>query len=63
MDMGTAEGARHLRDAGMLHRLLLRLGWREGADLEYFIAEGAVHTEDAWAQRFDRVLRFLFPAK
>ncbi len=62
MDMGTAEGARHVRDAGMLHRLLLRHGWQDGVDLEYFLAESAVHDEAAWAARFDRVLRFLFPA-
>jgi predicted alpha/beta superfamily hydrolase len=62
MDMGTAEGARHLRDAEVLHRLLLRQGWRDGLNLEYFVAEGAAHDEDAWAARFDRVLRFLFPA-
>ena len=62
MDMGTEEGARHLRDAGRLDRLLQRHGWREGVDLKYFVAEGAVHDEDAWAARFDQVLRFLFPA-
>jgi hypothetical protein len=44
----------------MLHRLLIRRGWRDGVDLEYFLAQDAVHTEDAWAARFDRVLRFLF---
>ncbi len=63
MDMGSAEGARHVRDAGTLHRLLLRSGWREGLDVEYFVAENGVHDEDAWADRFDRVLRFLFPAR
>ena len=61
LDMGTAEGARHVRDAGMLYRQMLRQGWREGIDLQYFIAEGAEHNEGAWAARFDRVLRFLFP--
>jgi len=25
-------------------------------------AEGGFHSEDAWADRFDQVLRFLFPA-
>jgi predicted alpha/beta superfamily hydrolase len=62
IDMGTAEGPRHLRDAGMVYRALIRRGWRPGVTLEYFIAEGGVHDEDAWAARFDRVLRFLFPA-
>jgi predicted alpha/beta superfamily hydrolase len=62
MDMGTAEGVRHLNDAGALYRTLRQRGWREGDDLAYFLAEGAVHDEDAWAARFDRVLRFLFAA-
>lgn len=63
MDMGTREGARHLRDSGMLYHQLLRQGWRDGIDLLYFLAEGAEHNELAWAARFDRVLRFLFPPK
>ena len=62
LDMGTAEGARHVRDTELLHRLLIRLEWREGIDLAYMEAAGAVHDEAAWAQRFGDVLRFLFPA-
>jgi predicted alpha/beta superfamily hydrolase len=62
LDMGTAEGARHLRDADMLERLLLKRGWRNGVDLTYVKAQGAVHDERAWSERFGDVLRFLFPA-
>ena len=62
LDMGTAEGSRHVRDAGMLYRQMIRQGWREGVDIQYFVAEGAEHNESAWASRFDRVLRFLFPS-
>lgn len=62
LDMGTAEGARHVRDTDLLNRLLLQRGWRNGVDLAYEKVEGAVHDEDAWAQRFGDVLRFLFPA-
>jgi len=62
LDMGTAEGARHLRDADMLERLLLKRGWHSGVDLVYVKAEGAVHDERAWSDRFGDVLRFLFPA-
>jgi predicted alpha/beta superfamily hydrolase len=61
IDMGTAEGSRHVRDSGMLYRQMLRQGWREGTDIQHFLAEGAEHNETAWAARFDRVLRFLFP--
>ncbi|HEY0264643.1 MAG TPA: alpha/beta hydrolase-fold protein [Granulicella sp.] len=63
LDMGTAEGPRHLRNTSHLHHLLLQLGWQEGVDLAYMEVEGATHTEDAWAARFDHVLKFLFPAK
>ncbi|HSY67736.1 MAG TPA: alpha/beta hydrolase-fold protein [Edaphobacter sp.] len=62
LDMGTAEGVRHLRDADMLERLLLKRGWRSGVDLAYVKAQGAVHDERAWSDRFGDVLRFLFPA-
>jgi predicted alpha/beta superfamily hydrolase len=62
LDMGTAEGLRHLRDADMLERLLLKRGWQSGVDLVYVKAHGAVHDERAWSDRFGEVLRFLFPA-
>jgi predicted alpha/beta superfamily hydrolase len=62
LDMGTAEGAKHLRDTDMLDRLLLKRGWRSGVDLAYARVPGAVHDERAWSDRFGDVLRFLFPA-
>jgi predicted alpha/beta superfamily hydrolase len=62
LDMGTAEGARHVRDADMLDELLLKRGWKIGVDLAYVKAQGAVHDERAWSDRFGDVLRFLFPA-
>jgi predicted alpha/beta superfamily hydrolase len=62
LDIGTAEGARHVRDADHLERQLMKRGWRPGADLAYMKAEGGVHSEDAWAERFGNVLRFLFPS-
>jgi enterochelin esterase-like enzyme len=61
LDMGTAEGLRHLRDADTLHRRLLERGWRDNIDLHYLRVPGGLHDEDAWAARFDRVLEFLFP--
>ncbi len=63
LDMGMAEGARHVRDAELLNRLLLDRGWQSGVDLTYLKAEGAVHDEDAWSVRLDQVLRFLFPSR
>lgn len=62
LDMGTAEGLRHLHDADLLFRTLTARGWQEGRDVLYRRVEGALHTEDAWADRFGDVLRFLFPA-
>jgi predicted alpha/beta superfamily hydrolase len=61
LDIGTGEGLKHLRDADLLHRRLQLRGWKEGTDLRYLRVEGGVHTEDAWAARFDEVLGFLFP--
>ncbi len=63
LDMGTAEGLRHLRDADLLYRTMLQRGWRAGVNLSYLRVEGGLHSEDAWAQRFGDVLRFLFPAE
>jgi len=62
IDIGMNEGAKHLRDTDHLFRLLKRRGWREHIDLAYQRVPGGVHSEDAWADRFDDVLRFLFPA-
>ena len=62
LDIGTAEGQRHVRDTELLHRRLVQQGWRDGIDLALMKVDGAVHNEDAWADRFDRVLGFLFPA-
>ncbi len=61
LDMGTAEGLRHLRDADLLHRRLTVRGWRDGKDLSYLRVPGGFHDESAWAFRFDEVLQFLFP--
>jgi predicted alpha/beta superfamily hydrolase len=61
LDMGTAEGLRHLRDADLLHYRLQRRGWRDNVNLRYLRVSGAPHTESAWAARFGQVLRFLFP--
>jgi predicted alpha/beta superfamily hydrolase len=62
LDIGTAEGGRHVRDAETLDKMLIRRGWRGGVDLAFVEAEGAVHDENAWSARFGDVLRFLFTA-
>ena len=59
LDTGTAEpgweNARELRDR------LVEKGWTLFGDLQYMEAEGAGHSEGAWAARVDPALRFLFP--
>lgn len=62
LDMGSAEGLRHLRDTDLLHQRLLTRGWQDEVDLRYLRVPGGVHDENAWARRFDRVLEWLFPA-
>ncbi len=62
LDMGTAEGSRHLRDADLLYRTLLLNGWKADVDIAYARVDGGLHSEEAWASRFGSVLRFLFPA-
>jgi predicted alpha/beta superfamily hydrolase len=61
LDIGTAEGVRHVRDADHLERQLIKRGWQSGVDLAYRKYDGAVHDENAWSARFGDVLRFLFP--
>lgn len=60
LDVGTEEGpttlVKELRDA------LVGKGWALNADLVYFEAKGARHTEQAWAQRFGQVLKYLVPS-
>jgi predicted alpha/beta superfamily hydrolase len=51
----TVEDARKLRDT------LVAEGWRVGKDLHYVEVEGAAHTESAWAERFDDILKYLYP--
>jgi predicted alpha/beta superfamily hydrolase len=66
MDMGMSEGLRHLRDADLLHSRFIAQGWRETGphpDLRYLRVPGGLHSETAWAARFDQVLEFLFPSK
>lgn len=59
LDTGTREvdweRARELRDQ------LVERGWRLDDDLQYTEVEGGDHSERAWAERFEAVLRFLYP--
>ena len=61
VDIGTREGRYHVDNARLLKAGLVKSGWNEGDDLHYEEVPGAAHTEAAWAERFGRVLEFLFP--
>jgi predicted alpha/beta superfamily hydrolase len=59
LDTGTAEPG--WEQARVLRDRLTKKGWRLTVDLNYFEAKGADHSENAWAQRVEPALRFLFP--
>ena len=63
LDVGTNEGVRALPDVRLLKEALERKGWQEGVTLGYMEAEGADHSERAWAQRVAPMLKFLFPSR
>jgi predicted alpha/beta superfamily hydrolase len=59
LDSGTAEpGWEQARE--LLNRLVEK-GWKLHKDLQYMEAQGADHSEAAWAARVEPALRFLFP--
>jgi len=64
LDTGTAEGNHPdetVADARRMREVLAANGWREDSDLHYEEAPGHAHNEQAWAERFGRVLEYLFP--
>lgn len=60
LDMGSREGRYHIDNAQLLQVGLIKSGWIEGDDLHYEEVPGGTHSEWAWAERFGRVLLFLF---
>lgn len=61
LDVGTAE-TRMLKGTQLLHRMLLRRGWKDGVDVQYLEEPDALHDERAWGHRAGLFLNFLFPA-
>jgi predicted alpha/beta superfamily hydrolase len=59
LDTGTAEPG--WEQARELVNRLLEKGWKLQKDLQYMEAQGADHSEAAWAARVEPALRFLFP--
>jgi len=64
MDCGTVDLEARLKPGSedMAH-ILQEQGYRKGLDFEYFLDQGALHDERAWARRVWRPLRFLFGKK
>jgi predicted alpha/beta superfamily hydrolase len=65
LDSGTlsspGRGEDGQRETAQARRTLLAAGYVEGVDFQYHLAEGATHSEGAWAARLPLVLQFLFP--
>ncbi len=59
LDTGTSEEG--WERAARLRDLLGERGWRLYGNLQYGEVPGAEHNEAAWAQRFESVLRYLYP--
>jgi predicted alpha/beta superfamily hydrolase len=66
LDMGSREGddetewAQNLADAATLRRLFENRGYQDGENFLFWEAEGADHSETAWAGRSALALQFMF---
>jgi predicted alpha/beta superfamily hydrolase len=59
IDAGTREGSGTLMDVARLREALLEKGYRRNVDLLTVVEGDGRHSEEAWARRFPRALRFL----
>lgn len=61
LDCGTVDLEARLKPGyNEMKTILEARGYKKGKDLEYFLDQGAVHNERAWAARLWRPLKFLF---
>jgi predicted alpha/beta superfamily hydrolase len=63
LDVGTREGRAAVRHARVMARLLRRTAARPRLNVMYVEGRGAIHHESAWADRFERAIRFLLPRR
>ncbi|MCB0034655.1 MAG: alpha/beta hydrolase [Anaerolineales bacterium] len=67
LDTGTLDGQTYGDDGkhetAYARDILQENGYVEGDDFRYYLDEGAVHHESAWAARLDKVFKFLFPLR
>lgn len=61
LDIGKQEGIRIKHQVRAMKEMLLAQGWQMGVDLNYLEVPKARHEEAAWAARFDKVIKFLYP--
>lgn len=65
LDSGTlsspGRGDDGQRETAQARAALLQAGYVEGVDFQFYVAEGATHSEGSWAARLPMVLQFLFP--
>jgi predicted alpha/beta superfamily hydrolase len=59
LDIGVQEGPEHVANARRMRDLLLRKGYRIGADLRWLESRSGRHDERSWGRRFARALPFL----
>ncbi len=66
LDSGTrsapGRGDDGMDDTRRARAALLEAGYVEGVDFQYYLDEGATHSEAAWAARLPLIFQFLFPA-
>ena len=60
VDIGSREGRLHVENARLLRAGLIDSGWIEGETLHYEEVADGTHSERAWADRFGRVVQWLF---
>ncbi|MGE5198056.1 MAG: alpha/beta hydrolase [Rhodospirillaceae bacterium] len=63
IDVGTREGRPTVRNARLMARLLRRTASRPRLGVMYVEGRDAAHNESAWADRFERAVRFLLPRR
>ena len=64
LDSGTqdssGQGDDGLPETEAARDALLANGFSEGPDFQFFVDEGTVHNESAWAKRLPQIFQFLF---
>lgn len=65
LDSGTGDPSTdsddNMASTERVYEALIANGYEEGDDFQYYVDQGAIHHESAWASRLDKVFPFLFP--